>query len=138
MEMKGKALILLFVFLLNTVAGFSCALHMAHQEHREVKDHHGHRHAIGSAVHQHTANKTLVLPNDPCCQGAVNNFISQAKQIPAGNTTVVIPTFFFISHPIDFFLNPVTDMCLPQLKVTDERRRPPDTDIRVSIQSFLI
>ncbi|MEB0262813.1 MULTISPECIES: hypothetical protein [unclassified Mucilaginibacter] len=136
--MKCKALILLFVFLLNTVAGFSCALHMAHQEHNEVKGHHGHQHAIESAVHQHTANKIILSPNDPCCQGAVNNFISQAKQIPASNTTVLIPPFFFISHPIDFFLNPVTDVCLTQLKVTDERRRPPDTDIRVSIQSFLI
>lgn len=143
--MKAKALILLFVFLLNTVAGFGCAIHMAHKgdhevaEHHEVAGHHEHQHTAVSTSHEAIASQaTTVSTSESCCQGSINNFISQAKQLPVSNSILLIAPFIYVSHPIDSFLNPVTELHITKLKVIDERKRPPDRDIRIALKSFLI
>lgn len=132
--MKGKALILLFVFLLNTVTGFGCAIHMEGQGGHGDAGHDKHQH--GS--HHHSAFTKILSQNDPCCQGAVNNFISQAKQVPVSNSILLVPSFFLLSHPIDYFVGRVTEVSLAKLRVIPKRQRPPDKDIRISLQSFLI
>lgn len=136
--MKGKALILLFVFLLNTVAGFSCAIHMEHQDGHGNAGHHEHQHVTGSGSYDHSASKKILSQNDPCCQGAVNNFISQAKQVPVSHSPLLVTSFILLSHPVDFFLGRVTEVSLTKLRVIPRRQRPPDKDIRISLQSFLI
>lgn len=136
--MKGKALILLVVFLLNTVTGFCCALHMMHEDHHELTGHHEHRHTTGSVTHDQIARSAIQSPSEPCCQGAVNNFTSLAKQVPAGNHLLPLASFTFLSKPIDFFLISTTNLYVAKLKVTREKKRPPDKDIRVAIRSFLI
>jgi hypothetical protein len=131
-EMKSKALLLLFIFLLNTVVGFSCALHMSHHEH-----HHGN----AVVVHQdqkHLPNETTVSKNDPCCQGAVNNFISLAKLVPQSGKIIIQSPIVYIGSYCQF-----PSITLPGVKSVhqtfiDERQRPPTTDIRIKIQSFLI
>ncbi|NHA05538.1 hypothetical protein G7092_17135 [Mucilaginibacter sp. HC2] len=136
--MKGKALILLVVFLLNTVTGFCCALHMMHEDHHELTGHHEHGHATESVTHAQIASSAVLAPNETCCQGAVNNFASLAKQVPAGNHILPLASFTYVSKPIDFFLTAPTSLYVAKLMVTGEKKRPPDKDIRVVIQSFLI
>ena len=136
--MRAKALILLTVFLLNTLAGFSCALHMSHRQHTETAAHSEHHEHFSMVVHEKNTSDPVFLAKDFCCQGAVNNFISQAKQVPATNLLLVLAPFIYISKPIDVFLIPVTDLGLSKLTIKTGRRWPPPRDIRTAIQSFLI
>lgn len=132
---------MLFIFLLNTVTGFSCALHMSHQEHDEAtENHHEHRHHIAKLiVHQHPViNGTFVGKNDPCCQGAINNFVSLAKLVPQSGHVVLQAPFAYIASCFQFSLKPLPDVRLSQLISVDERQRPPTNDIRIAIQSFQI
>src|SRR5260221_4630170 len=117
--MKSKALILLSIFMLNIAVGFSCALHMSHHEH-----HHGN----AVIVHQdqkHLPNEATISKNNPCCQGAVNNFISLAKLLPQSGKIIIQPPIVYIGSYCQF--SPVT---LPGVKSVhpafiDERQRPP-------------
>jgi len=139
--MRSKALLMLFIFLLNTVTGFSCALHMSHQEHDEAtENHHEHRHHIAKLiVHQQPViNGTFVGKNDPCCQGAINNFVSLAKLLPQSGHVVLQAPFAYISSYFQFSLKPLPDVKSGQLISVDERQRPPTNDIRIAIQSFQI
>ncbi|SEN07891.1 hypothetical protein SAMN05192574_102387 [Mucilaginibacter gossypiicola] len=136
--MRAKALILLIVFLLNTVVGFSCAIHMTHRDHGEADAHLSDHALFVTAPHEHTSQELIITANDPCCQGAVNNFVSQAKQVPASNPVLLLAPFVLISKPIDFYLSPVSSLRLSKFQIKDKRRRPPERDIRTTIQSFLI
>ena len=137
--MKSKALLLLFIFLLNTVAGFSCALRMSHKEHNEAAENHDHHHANIVRVHHHSAAvETAVAANDPCCQGAVNNFISLAKLVPSSGHVLPQGPFAYIHTWFQFALAPLPDIKTVRELVIDERQRPPTGDIRIAIRSLLI
>jgi hypothetical protein len=137
--MKSKALLLLFIFLLNTVVGFSCALRMCHDDHQEASEHHGHHHTATVLVHQQfTPGETTVSPNDPCCQGAVNNFISLAKLVPSSGHILLQAPFAYINSSFQSALVVLPVIKLERPIVIDERQRPPNDDIRITIQSLLI
>ncbi|WP_394772404.1 hypothetical protein [Mucilaginibacter sp.] len=137
--MKSKALLLLFIFLLNTIAGFSCALRMSHDEHQEAAEHHSHHHATTVFAHdQFIPGEITVSPNDPCCQGAVNNFISLAKLIPSSGHILLQAPFAYINSSFQCALAVLPGIKLARPIVIDERQRPPNNDIRITIQSLLI
>ncbi len=132
---------MLFIFLLNTVTGFSCALHMSHHDHDEATEtHHEHRHPTAKIIvhHQMVINGTFIGKDDPCCQGAVNNFISLAKVVPQSSHVVLQAPFAYIASCFQFSLKPLPDVKSGQLISVDERQRPPINDIRIAIQSFQI
>lgn len=112
--MKSKALFLLIAFLLNTVVGFACAIHM------DVKPHHHH--------HQH----------ESCCKSTVNSLLSQAKVVPETvKTAAQIPTL------LSGFYHDFTQIYLvltstEQQPFADSSAHPPIKDIRIAIQSFQI
>lgn len=150
--MRSKALLLLFIFLLNTATGFACALRMAVHEHKDATKHHHegdeatehhheeHQHATQLSVHQQPLlNGTYIIDkDDPCCQGAVNNFNSLAKVAPQSSQVVLLAPFTYIFTYYQFFLKPVSDGQVNQLVPLNERRRPPTHPIRIAIQSFQI
>lgn len=132
---------MLFIFLLNTVTGFSCALHILHEDHDEVtENHYEHRHHTAKLIVHHAPilNGTFAGKNDPCCQWAVNNFISLAKLVPQSGHIVLQAPFAYIASCFQFSLKPLPDVKSGQLILVDERQRPPTNDIRIAIQSFQI
>ncbi len=109
--MRSKALLLLFIFLANTVAGFSCALRMSHEEHNEAAEHHDQHHSAAVEGHHHsTAGEATIAANDPCCQGAVNNFISLAKLVPPSGHVLPQASFAYIHTWFQFALAPLPDI----------------------------
>ena len=142
--MKSKAIFLLVVFLLNTAVGFGCALHMSHSEDHEAHhDGHKHHHEHGShhlAIKANLqANKVSIGDKDaPCCQGAVNNFISIAKQLPQTvKSDLAYPVADFVTNHY-FSLKAFFSVASKQQIIVNQRQRPPTSDIRISIQSFQI
>ena len=157
--MRSKALLLLFIFLLNAVTGFACALHMSiheqeeasehHRENAEVADHHNgdeateHHHEHGqltqpSAHDEPLFSGTFLANNDPCCQGAVNNFNTLAKVTPQSSQIILLAPFTYIVAYHQFYLKPVSVALTKQLLSIDGRRRPPTYPIRIALQSFQI
>ncbi|MES2108953.1 MAG: hypothetical protein V4577_09415 [Bacteroidota bacterium] len=150
--MRSKALLLLFIFLLNTATGFACALRMSIHEQEEATEHHHegdevaeyhhaeHQQVSQLSVHQHQVfNGTYIAEDDPCCQGAVNNFNALAKVSPPSNPVILLAPFIYIGMDYQFFLKPVPDSNKSnQLSSLNERRRPPTHPIRIAIQSFQI
>ncbi|SDG12214.1 hypothetical protein [Mucilaginibacter gossypii] len=158
--MKSKALLLLFIFLLNTVTGFACALRMSTHEHDEATEHHHdgnggkeqhhdetteHHHEHGGREIQAAVtdqlllyNQTSIAQNDPCCQNAVNSFNTLAKVTPQSAQIILLPLFSYLSTYYQFFFKPVTLTQTVPLVLVDGRRRPPPYSIRVALQSFQI
>lgn len=149
--MKSKALLLLFIFLLNTVTGFACALRMAGHEHEEATaqhhegnegaEHHHERHQQVFQRSNHLQlilNGTYVSEDDLCCQGAVNSFNALAKVVPQTSHVILLAPFTWIGTNYQFLLKPVSVNHVNQLLPLDERRRPPTHPIRIIIQSFQI
>ena len=151
-KMKSKALLLLFIFLLNTVTGFACALRMSihkheeaiehHHESGEATEHHHEEHQQASLLSAHSSqlvlNGTYITKDDPCCQGAVNNFIALAKVVPQSGHIILLPPFTYICSYYHFFSKPISDSQSKKLVSVSERRRPPKHPVRIAIQSFQI
>ncbi|WP_394772427.1 hypothetical protein [Mucilaginibacter sp.] len=158
--MKSKALLLLFIFLLNTVTGFACALRMSIHEYEEVTEHHhegsevtehGH-HSNEATEHHHDDQQvsplsvdeepfpsgTYIAKNDPCCQTAVNNFNTLAKVTPQSSQIILLAPLTYIGAYHQFFLTPVTVSQVNRFLSIDGRRRPPTYPIRIALQSFQI
>lgn len=147
--MKSKALLLLFVFLLNTATGFACALRLyihgeaAEHHHNEVEaseHHHEEHHQVFQCAghQQHLLNETYIAKDDPCCQGAVNNFNALAKVTPQSSHVILLAPFTYICTYYQFLLKTVSGSQINRLVPLDERRRPPTHPIRIVIQSFQI
>ncbi|MEO7212005.1 MAG: hypothetical protein ABIX36_04345 [Mucilaginibacter sp.] len=158
--MKSKALLLLFIFLLNTVTGFACALRMSIHEQEETTEHHDtsaevtdhHHNGDEATEHHHEHRKlsqllaheeplftgTAMANNDPCCQGAVNNFNTLAKVTPQSSHIILLAPFTYIGTYHQFFLKLVSVSLTNQFVSIDGRRRPPTYPIRIALQSFQI
>lgn len=146
--MKSKAIFLLVIFLLNTVAGFGCALAMEVDHHDENHSHakpthhghkdHGHHHAGG---HEHKTTPISgqnFTKEDPCCKTLVNDLATQSKLVPEmSKVQVVLPVLWLTDHSYSLLI-PVTDVELGRGAYADHRERPPNRDIRIDIQSFQI
>jgi hypothetical protein len=158
--MKSKALLLLFIFLLNTATGFACALRMSIHEQEEAMEHHHegiqdneHSHYGKEAKEHHHEHQqvpppvvheepfssgTFITTNDPCCQAAVNNFNTLAKVTPQSGQIILLAPITYVGAFHQFFLKPVTVSQANRFLSVDGRRRPPTYPIRIALQSFQI
>lgn len=154
--MKSKAIFLLVIFLLNTLVGFGCALGMeanhhkdqqAHELSAQMKEHHhvGHdkQDHAESQEHRHehktnTASGLSFSNEDLCCKILVNDLLTQSKLIPEiGKLPVLMPMVLVSANAYDLFI-PVSVGELDQNAEVNHRERPPNSDIRIIIQSFQI
>ncbi len=144
-----RALFLLIVFSLNTVAGFACSfgLDMGYN----TKHHEAGKKAL-SQPHQHAqahkhihAHKTingasLKGSKDDCCSNQVNDFTQLDKAV-AYNNLLLQPPVFLIATLTNFFnYDKEESTSSVKSKFQTVRRWRPlnDTDIRIAIQSFQI
>jgi hypothetical protein len=142
MKMKNKAIFMLFIFMLNTIVGFGCALHMSGKLYEKTAEKHHDRHEDKSEVaghhHQPPANGTSVSDKEMCCQGSVNNIISQVKIVPQSGTIILQAPFVYIGSEHQFSFEPLRGVDITKLLTVDKRQRPPTNDIRIAIHSLLI
>ena len=148
-----KAAFLLFVFSLNTVIGFACAVGFDmsfNSNHHEVEvtktaehvhdDGKKHLHNIEAADHhdENVKDHHETSDKDNCCNDQVTKIIQQDKAI-APSVNIVSPVFFtaLISsfYNIDILLSKGVDS---HLKNFVQSHHPPIPDIRIAIQSFQI
>jgi hypothetical protein len=137
--MKSKALFLLVIFLLNTIVGLCCTLHVFHKDHDGNTAHH-HLSSPG-ITHQ---RQSVLIPfasvskDDTCCQGAVNKFSFLAKLVPqTSNVAIQLPVALAaFYHP--YALTALPDFRLKIQHFVIKRQRPPTSDTRILIQSFQI
>ncbi|WP_222536834.1 hypothetical protein [Pedobacter polysacchareus] len=137
--MKSKAIFLLVIFLLNTLVGFGCALGMNanHHEAQGTQDRaqsHKHRH-----VHKTNTASGLSFSNeDLCCKILVDDLLIQSKLIPEiSKLPVLTPMMLVSANAYDLFVA-VSAVELNQSAEVNHRERPPNSDIRIIIQSFQI
>ncbi|HEK21328.1 hypothetical protein [Mucilaginibacter sp.] len=142
--MKSKALFLLTVFLLNAVAGFSCALHMNMEgaaksmSHEESSQSPHHDHSQMMSAQPSKSDMPLLTPKaDPCCQGTTNNFAALAKLVPQTEKIHIQIPFIAVGFYYGFRDLPAYDVEIP-FNYLIPQKRPPNRDIRLSIRSFQI
>jgi len=146
--MKSKAIFLLVIFLLNTVVGFGCAFAMEENHDNENHSHtkaaihehkdHQHNHAED---HEHQPSPIPGLDfskEDPCCKKLVNELTIQSKLIPESAKVLVVLPVVWLANYTYALLVPVSTIEPDQSVYVDHRYRPPNEDIRISIQSFQI
>ncbi|WP_426667889.1 hypothetical protein ACPPVU_17780 [Mucilaginibacter sp. McL0603] len=140
--MRVKALFLLTIFLLNTTFGFCCTLNLVHEDHDEVTAHHHEQHPGFSLGldHQKGSLSTVLFihKNDPCCQGAVNNFASLAKLMPQPGKSMSHAPVVYIAPYFQFLPVNLSGVKSHHQISIEERQRPPTQNIRIVIQSFQI
>ncbi|WP_145859711.1 hypothetical protein [Pedobacter suwonensis] len=145
--MKTKAIFLLVIFLLNTVVGFACAVGMERDTHGEshghnsskiTNDKHRHQHK-GAHLHKHSSLKgTNLSKEDPCCKTLVNDLVVQGKLVPQSvKNQVILPVLLLPDNNYNFLL-PSVKLALKKSVYTGQRERPPNRDIRITINSFQI
>lgn len=95
---KIRAIILLTVFSLNTVAGFACSLglnmgynahhHEAHDKAHKTSE--CHQHHLDCLLNGSSLTKAKA-PNDDCCSGQVNSFTRMDKAVAYNNLLIKAP-----------------------------------------------
>ena len=162
--MKTKALFFLVIFLLNTLVGFACTLHLeyaspkkkanghthdhsahthhdsASQEDANHHDSHNHHSPKNKTAHTstgHTHSQAGSAEDDSCCQDEVSKFYSLDKIAPHSEKIIAKAPVLDI---IIFCYNPLATLHIVKgsIKYIDNRQRPPTRDIRIAIQSFQI
>lgn len=142
-----KAAFLIFIFGLNTVVGFACAMGMSfnsshhHDEEAKISVHiradekkHEH-HNKTAARHHHEEKESSKKEKDDCCNSKVIKFQYLDKNLnPNAKTVINNPVFASNLSPI-FNINILKTV--PQ-KYLLRNFHPPPPDIRVAIQSFQI
>jgi hypothetical protein len=149
--MKRKATFLLIIFMLNTLVGFSCALHFdqhihgrnhslekSASYHRYVNSHNHHRvyqmaHDVGQAGGAGFVKENL------CCKTLTGNLAIQGK-LNADNNKALMKAPVVLWFRSGF--NPTSLVAVVNnLKISHARfidQPLPDKDIRISIRSFQI
>ncbi len=144
--MKGKAVFLLVIFLLNTVVGFGCALAMDSNHDDENHSHaksaahvdKGHSHEHGDEHKSPPLSGLNFSKEDPCCKKVVNELTIQSKLMPETAKVLVVLPVVWLTNYAYTLLVPVSSIEPDQSGYVDHRYRPPNEDIRISIQSFQI
>ncbi|WP_184549461.1 hypothetical protein [Mucilaginibacter sp. FT3.2] len=133
---RVKALLLLVTFLLNTAIGLNCAL----QKDDDCCDESTELYQPDLSLQSQSDHQlaTTVKKRDACCQDAVNNFASLAKLVPQPAKVFVPVAVACIRLAYQYAFTPVPVVTVSHQLLIDERQRPPTTDVRIAIQSFLI
>ena len=97
---RFRALFLLTVFSLNTVAGFACSVgvdmgyntkHHPHEKDGHSSGHtHKHKH---NHVHKPATGFKLTAAKDDCCSDHVNDFARLEKALPNSDLPLQVPSF---------------------------------------------
>jgi len=153
---RVKALVLLVIFSLNTIAGFACSIGInmgyndEHHKHGGPSDSHkninshlkGHSHELG---HKHTEQEVVENGqedqnnNDDCCANDVTKFIKLDKSV-VKFPLLQAPIFQqgFISTFILSFQIATNSQVNSRFQFVRRSCSIYNTDIRITIQSFLI
>jgi hypothetical protein len=152
-SMQFKAALLTFVFLLNIIVGFACAVGMDvdfnsehHQEQETVhssehahhdSDHHRHtKHEHDEKAADHHAAKSS---KDNCCKDQVTKITKADKLNQAGFNYSLLAGSFFLLPAIGYQIgNPGTFPANVPNTYFVLHCRPPIPDVRIAIQSFQI
>jgi hypothetical protein len=144
---RYKALFLLIVFSLNTIAGFACSVGVDmgynHNHHHGGKHHpkHLHKHN-GEHHHKHSFStaKFSKASNDDCCSNDVTKFALLDKSVVDNNLHLDAPVFFLVFTTT--FLSPtINESGLAVNSKFQFVRRSSflnDTDIQTAIRRFQI
>ncbi|MDQ6608814.1 MAG: hypothetical protein M3Y85_03235 [Bacteroidota bacterium] len=152
---KIRALFLLLLFSLNTVAGFACSIgvdmgyNTKHHEHQETKPHSHSKTHSHEGAHQHMQKHSLEAfhasfsnpkSSDDCCANDVTSFIKLDKSVASNNLLLRVPvsvlaldSYYFSSNITGF-----ETASKGQSSYLRRWRSLNDTDIRIAIQSFQI
>lgn len=141
--MKSKALFLLVVFLLNTIVGFACAVTMeSGHTHSEAHSHNHTAHQHQHTTHHSHSSVAKKQSSDKsgkhgCCKDEVSKFNSLAKIAgQAGKINTKAPVVELT--PIFFAGEPLIIKSAGYSNYIVNRQRPPNSKIRILIQSFQI
>ena len=136
-SIQFKATLLTFVFLLNTIVGFACAVGAE----RGLSSEHSHHEHEQGHVHQQAAedHHSAEDHKDNCCKDEVAKFIKADK--------IDLRNFDYSLLSLSFFVLPITVFHIGDLSTFpintpnayfDRHCRSPIQDIRIAIQSFQI
>lgn len=131
--MKRKALLLLTLFLLHTVAGVACALHMAAYKTPAGSGHH--ERGLVHSCHTMSISKEKPLKAVSCCQDETNATVKSISY--TGNAELKVHVCELLPA---FFLSYLQVIETPPVITgyVSATKPPPSVDIRVVINSFLI
>ena len=145
-----RAMFLLMVFSLNTVAGFACSVGVDMGYNNHHHDHgkpHSHKHGKGKHTHSHqhhtkkgTTTVKASRSSDDCCANDVAKFTLLDKAVVDNTLHLQVPVFL-LALTTTFLLQAHE---VPELAVNSRfqfvRRSCflNDTDLRIAIQSFQI
>ncbi|HWJ92396.1 MAG TPA: hypothetical protein VNR87_14870 [Flavisolibacter sp.] len=147
---KIRAIVLLTVFSLNTVAGFACSVgidlgyNTRHHEHANHSLKGSHKHDRHKHTHAHTEPVNIVahlsMPQDDCCSSQVNDFALMDKSVVSNNLLLQAPVFLLATNFRNaLFENAGTDVTVnSRFRFVRRSCSLDDTDIRIAIQSFQI
>lgn len=147
---KIKALFLLLVFSLNTLAGFACSvgLDMGYNAHHHAQGkssahEHGKAHHLQKHRHHHqqaTAKFSVGSSNDDCCSNDVAKFTLLDKSLVDNSLKLEIPVSF-LAFSTAFLAQTEKEPSVAVNSRFQFVRRScflNDTDLRIAIQSFQI
>jgi hypothetical protein len=153
-SIQYKAVFLLIVFSLSTVVGFACAIGM---DMKFNQDHHkngGHLHAEGVKADHHEkphshddqtkhinklSDNTQEKKKDDCCKDEVAQIEKTDKRVPQPFNYNFQPLFITITLISTLNLDALaSDQHTPSNRHFVRNHHPPQVDIRIAIQSFLI
>lgn len=147
---KVKALFLLLVFSLNTVAGFACSvgLNMGYNaHHHEHGKPHVHKYPQGRHNHKHrhhqhatTAKLSVAGADNDCCANSVAKFTLLDKSVPDNSLKLQAPVFLLAFTTALLSLTDKEPGVAVNSRFQFVRRSCflNDTDLRIAIQSFQI
>lgn len=146
---KIIAAFLLFVFSLNTIAGFACSIGLniedntAHHKYSKANTHsESHQHHNSSFEENAAPGLTDATHSSDCCKNDVISFNRLDKAIVSNNLTVQVPVLLLLLSPkLTFFSqNEGINGIALNAQFTCIRRGSSlqNLDIRIAIQSFQI
>ncbi|MEO5782075.1 MAG: hypothetical protein ABIQ07_02325 [Ginsengibacter sp.] len=148
-----KSALLIIVFSLNTIIGFTCAAgidlgfnstHHHEEESAEVTMHvhadgkkHEHHNEVGKH-HDQASNTNKANDNkDNCCNDEVIKITQLDKSVPQ-SLSAISPGFFTILISSSYNIDPLFTSQNVSIKYFVRSHHPPIPDIRIAIQSFQI
>jgi hypothetical protein len=143
---KIRAIILLTVFSLNTVAGFACSIGMNmgynahhHEAHCQAHLQKDHRHSMGH-IPIPIPMIQAKAPDEDCCSGQVNSFARLDKAVTYNNLLLKAPFVLSANHT-EFFVTKKEETGLSVNSRFQFVRRScflNDTRIQLAIRRFQI
>lgn len=144
---KTRALVLLTVFSLNTVAGFACSIGIDlgyNQHHHEYGEKHSQKHSEGEHKHHKLdrldSKSKISDSKDDCCSNDVTKFALLDKSVIANNLLLEIPVLL-LAFTTTFLSQTINESGLAVNSKFQFVRRSSflnDTDLQTAIRRYQI